>query len=174
MTWLKREISESGLSGKSFAMSQAYARWEIDQVVAEELARNLCLSAACVAAATLALLADARSSALVLACVGATLVDVCGFAHFWGLSVDVVVGINVVVSVGLCVDFAAHVAHVFLTQTGGRDHRKQQAHKALVVALTGLPLRRSRANIWEIESSCTFWDTDDYALTAPIKLIGAP
>ncbi len=82
----------------------------------EELVRNLLLAVSCVSVTTLVLLADALSSAAVILCVVATLVDVCGFVHFWGLAVDVVVGINIIIAVGLCVDFAAHVAHVFLTQ----------------------------------------------------------
>ncbi len=82
----------------------------------EELVRNLLLAVACVSVTTLVLLADALSSSAVILCVVATLVDVCGFVHFWGLAVDVVVGINIIIAVGLCVDFAAHVAHVFLTQ----------------------------------------------------------
>jgi hypothetical protein len=45
-------------------------------------------------------------------------VDVGGFMHFWGLTIDVISCVNLVIAVGLCVDYAAHIVHCFLLQTG--------------------------------------------------------
>ena len=42
-------------------------------------------------------------------------VDVMGCMHFWGLTIDVVSSVLVIVSTGLCVDFSVHIAHAFLT-----------------------------------------------------------
>ena len=50
-------------------------------------------------------------------------VDVMGFMHFWGLTIDVVSSVLVIVSTGLCVDFSVHVAHAFLSNEGTRDER---------------------------------------------------
>jgi Niemann-Pick C1 protein len=41
-----------------------------------------------------------------------------GFMHFWGLTIDVVSSIIVIISIGLCVDYSAHIAHTFLTMKG--------------------------------------------------------
>jgi len=35
---------------------------------------------------------------------------------FWGLTIDIVAATNIIISVGLCVDFAAHLTHTFLKQ----------------------------------------------------------
>ena len=47
-----------------------------------------------------------------------------GFMHFWGLTIDVVAATNIIISVGLCVDFSAHIAHSFMHQrSDSRDDR---------------------------------------------------
>jgi Niemann-Pick C1 protein len=40
-----------------------------------------------------------------------SLADVGGFMYFWGLTVDTVSCINLIIAMGLCVDYSAHVAH---------------------------------------------------------------
>ena len=49
--------------------------------------------------------------------------DVGGLMHFWGLTIDTVSCIDVVLAIGLCVDYAAHVGHTFLTERGSRRQR---------------------------------------------------
>ena len=46
-----------------------------------------------------------------------------GFANFWGLTVDTIFAIFVMISIGLCVDYSAHIAHQFMTETGTRGDR---------------------------------------------------
>lgn len=84
-----------------------------------ELFRNLLLSMACIFVTTTVLLADVAGSLLVMLCVILTLVNVMGFMQFWGLTIDVVSSILVIISIGLCVDYSAHIAHTFLTVKGG-------------------------------------------------------
>ena len=43
--------------------------------------------------------------------------------HFWGLTIDTVSCINLVLAIGLCVDYAAHIGHTFMTKKGTRDER---------------------------------------------------
>jgi Niemann-Pick C1 protein len=38
--------------------------------------------------------------------------------YFWNMNIDIVAGTNIIISVGLCVDYSAHMAHSFLTKTG--------------------------------------------------------
>jgi predicted RND superfamily exporter protein len=52
-----------------------------------------------------------------------------GYMHFWGLTIDVVSSIIVIISIGLCVDYSAHIAHTFLTTKGKtmpRDIRRPE------------------------------------------------
>ena len=60
-------------------------RWEVDEVLVSELARNLLLALAMVSLTSLVLLADLRATVLVLASVILTLVDVVGLMYYWGI-----------------------------------------------------------------------------------------
>lgn len=47
-----------------------------------------------------------------------------GAMHYFGLRLDMVTYIALQLSIGLCVDYAAHIGHMFLTiETGTRDER---------------------------------------------------
>ncbi|XP_037081976.1 NPC intracellular cholesterol transporter 1-like [Pollicipes pollicipes] len=107
-------------------LAEIYASWETDQVIEFELYRNMGLALLCVFVMVLFLIADLIVCLLVLACVVFTLVDVGGLMFFWGLTIDTVSCIDVVLAIGLCVDYAAHVGHTFLTQRGGRQQRALQ------------------------------------------------
>ena len=67
---------------------------------------------------TLVLLSNFVASFLVLVCVIFTLTDVVGILHLWGITVDVPSCSCIVMSVGLCVDYSAHIAHAFLVSAG--------------------------------------------------------
>ena len=121
MQWVKNRVDE--MPGEAFPMALAYSRWEIDQVVVEELLRNLLLALAMVTLVTLFLLAEIRSCIFVLTAVLLTMLDTVGLMYFWGLTINITAGTNLVISVGLCVDYSAHVAHTFLTQTGSGTER---------------------------------------------------
>lgn len=50
-------------------------------------------------------------------------IDVAGMMYFWGLTIDIVSCIGLELAAGLCVDYAAHISHTFLTCTGTRQER---------------------------------------------------
>ena len=35
--------------------------------------------------------------------------------YFWGLSIDTVTSVILILAIGLCVDYAAHIGHAFMT-----------------------------------------------------------
>lgn len=47
--------------------------------------------------------------------------------YFWGLTIDLVSSIALVLAVGLCVDFAAHIAYAFMSSHGTRNERAVHA-----------------------------------------------
>ena len=96
-------------------------------MITRELFRNLGIALACVFLTTLILLADLLGSVLVLGTVALSLVDLCGFMHTWDISIDVVSAVNVIIAIGLCVDYSVHVAHAFLANAGTRDERVKLA-----------------------------------------------
>ena len=114
MNRVKKILKESGIVGKVFPMSLGYAAWETDEVIAEELYRNLGLAVICIFATTLLLVGQTVCSVLVLLMVIMALADVGGFMHFWGMTIDTVSCINLIIAMGLCVDYSAHIAHRYL------------------------------------------------------------
>nr|SVE93817.1 EOG090X0BEK [Scapholeberis mucronata] len=106
-----------------FASARIFSSWETDEVIMEELYRNLAIAMACVFVTTFILIANIYACLMVLLCVILTLVCVNGTMHFWGLTIDTVSCINLVLAIGLCVDYAAHVAHTFMTKCGTRNER---------------------------------------------------
>ncbi|XP_066996696.1 patched domain-containing protein 3 isoform X2 [Anabrus simplex] len=50
-------------------------------------------------------------------------VNVAGMMYFWGLTIDIVSCIGLELAAGLCVDYAAHIGHTFLTCSGTRKER---------------------------------------------------
>ena len=41
--------------------------------------------------------------------------------HLWGLTIDVVTSIQLILAIGLAVDYSAHIGHCFMTFQGERN-----------------------------------------------------
>ena len=114
-------------------------------MISEELYRNILLAILSVFITTWILLFNFYASLQVLGCVVLTLVNVGGFIHFWGLTIDTVSCTNIIISIGeinfdtllsliftflspgLCVDYSAHIAHAFMSTQGSKDERVKAA-----------------------------------------------
>ena len=114
-------------SSRTFSHSKIYAAWETDETIAKELWRNMGLAMMCVFVITLLLLANVKICVLVLLCVVLTLVDIVGMLHFWGITIDTLSCVNIVLAIGLCVDYSAHIAHAFMVAEGSAIERSQTA-----------------------------------------------
>jgi Niemann-Pick C1 protein len=67
---------------------------------------------------SLVMLGNLPLTVLVLACVGLTLVDVIGMLFFWGITIDTISCMCIVLVVGLCVDYSVHIAHAYNVADG--------------------------------------------------------
>ena len=47
--------------------------------------------------------------------------------HTWGITIDVVSSVDVIIAIGLCVDYSVHICHAFLTVSGTRKERAKAA-----------------------------------------------
>lgn len=103
--------------------AKIFANWVTDEVIDKELLRNLAMALLCVMICTGVLIVDLQICFWIFICVLLTLVDVAGFMFFWGIYIDITSCIALVLAVGLCVDFAAHVGHTFLIFSGSRQER---------------------------------------------------
>ncbi|GFO48111.1 patched domain-containing protein [Plakobranchus ocellatus] len=120
-------VKAAGFStSECFPYSRAYLGWETNKVIREELFRNLGLALICVFIVTLILIANVWTSLLVFCGVLCTLIDVAGTMHFWGLTIDTVTSIILILSIGLAVDYSAHIGHMFMTVIGSRHDRTKE------------------------------------------------
>ncbi|GFR92001.1 patched domain-containing protein [Elysia marginata] len=92
-------------------------------VIQQELYRNVGLAMIAVFIVTLLLIANMRTSLWVFFTVVSTLVDVAGTMYYWGLTIDMVTSVILITSVGLSVDYSAHIGHAFMTVSGTRQER---------------------------------------------------
>merc|ERR1711968_37309 len=67
------------------------------------------------------------ASCLVMLCIVMIDVDILGMMYLWDISIDSVAVANLVLAIGLAVDYSVHVAHAFLNLSGTPIHRAQVA-----------------------------------------------
>lgn len=123
-------INEAG-SPFTFSHSKVYAAWETDEIIGFELWRNIGLAMACVFVITLLLLTNLQICLMVILIVVITLADIIGFLHFWDITIDIISCVNIVLAIGLCVDYSVHVGHAYLVATGSRSEKAQEAMRTI-------------------------------------------
>ena len=116
-------IEKADLSNTTFAYSDIYPAWEIDEILSGELYRNLALALLCVVVIVSVMLADITLCLIILGCVLFTMVDVVGLAHFLGMTVDPFMLVAIIIGIGLSVDYGSHIAHSFVISKGKRKER---------------------------------------------------
>ena len=94
-----------------------------------ELIRNLSINFGAITVVTILFLPNIQMVFMCLCCVAFTVGNVAGYAYFMGLTVDVTVAIIMIVSVGLAVDYCAHVAVTYICSPN--ETRQTKARKAL-------------------------------------------
>ncbi|XP_057299716.1 patched domain-containing protein 3-like isoform X2 [Hydractinia symbiolongicarpus] len=112
---------------ETFAYTRFYISWETNKIISTELIRNLALAGIIVFLVTLFLIANLWVSLLVVTCVVFTLINIAGYMHFWGLTVDTVTTIQLILAIGLSVDYSAHIGHGFMASRDG-DRKARAAH----------------------------------------------
>lgn len=129
MVDLRADIAKTALgkAEKAFPYSAEYLDYEQFKTIGKEAFTNIGLGFGMVSLVILVMLGNIRAAAATLACVAAVIVELVGFMHFWGTTLDSVVVIFLVISMGLAVDYSAHVAHGFLLTSGSRDKRLETA-----------------------------------------------
>jgi Niemann-Pick C1 protein len=113
-------------SARVFAFSEAYGEYVVLDIITSELTRNLLLALFCVFVATLFFLAHLFSSLIVVLNVFITLVNVGGYMHFWGLTIETATSIFLTISMGLSVDYSAHVCHAFMVAPGRSRNQRMK------------------------------------------------
>ena len=89
------------------------------------------LGLAAVLIVTALLLGSWRTGTIVTFTVGMTVVTVMGVMGIWGISLNAISLVNLVISLGIAVEFCAHVARAFMSAGSGlpNDHRAGQKER---------------------------------------------
>ena len=109
-----REIAEIWGIPESFSYDQAYLDYEIFVSFLGDNIKSVSFSVSAVFA--LVLIITGSFSVTILVCLSIILVDVYIYAlvHYWGLTFNAITVINIVIAIGLSVDYSAHIAHCYL------------------------------------------------------------
>ncbi|XP_058455375.1 NPC intracellular cholesterol transporter 1-like [Malaya genurostris] len=95
--------------------AKIFGNWVTDEIIDTEIYRNIAIAMIGVMVCSIVLIVNPQICFWIFICVVLTLVNVGGFMERWGLTLDLVSCIALQLAVGLCVDYAAHIGHTFLT-----------------------------------------------------------
>merc|ERR1712072_226689 len=126
MTYLRKNVTAI-LGDKAFPYSFQFLYWEETGVIGEELVKNLLSCAAVIIIIICAMIPHARIAPFVIFGIIYAVVTLVGFMHWWEVTISGVSTIYILISVGLAVDYSAHIAHMFVTSTGTSSERSIKA-----------------------------------------------
>jgi len=158
MDSLRASVASVPIEG-AYAYGFQYLYYEQYKVIQREMLTNLGLAIAAVFVIVLLILAELRTTLLVMLCVLLTDVSILGVMQMWGLTIDSVSVVNLVLAIGLAVDYSAHVAHAFVIAKGTHTERMQSAvsemgtaviHGAFSTFLAVLVLSASQSYIFRV------------------------
>ncbi|KAH3797093.1 hypothetical protein DPMN_150668 [Dreissena polymorpha] len=109
--------------GKCFCYSVFHIFTEVIRYVEDEIIRNFALAGVAIFLTTFLLIVDLLTSFLVLVCVALTTVNIMGTLQYWGFYLDVNLVVLLIISIGMAVDYSAHIGYTFMTLTGTRKER---------------------------------------------------
>ena len=89
------------------------------------------LSGSAVLGIILIVSADLIITFAVTLCVVYTNACLFGLIHFWGLTVNPLVVLNIIVAIGISVDYSAHIAYSFLTTPPPADEKTQRTPESI-------------------------------------------
>jgi len=158
MVTLRESIASVG-AGTTFPYMFMYLYYEQYAIITHEALLNLGLALVAVFVICMVILANFGATILVIICVILVDVNILGLMHLWGLTIDSVAIINLVLAIGLSVDYSVHVAHAFLQTPGTKQERVDKAleemgtavvHGAFSTFLAVLVLSTSKSYIFRI------------------------
>mmetsp|Transcript_1727 Transcript_1727/g.7525 ORF Transcript_1727/g.7525 Transcript_1727/m.7525 type:complete len:898 (-) Transcript_1727:418-3111(-) len=132
-------------------------------IVYEETIRNVLLALAVVFLVSLVFLADISAAVIVLLNISAVDVALLGYIHWLGMHMNTVIAINVLLAIGLTVDYSAHIAHAYMHSAGTRPERAKKAlgHIGVSVVNGGittfvatLPLAFAQSYVFQVFFRC--------------------
>ncbi|XP_061187973.1 NPC intracellular cholesterol transporter 1-like [Saccostrea echinata] len=108
------KIKTGGNSTKVFPYSVFYVFYEQYLTIVEDTVQNLCICVAAIFVVTFILLGfDIISALMVVMTIAMIVIDILGFMSLWNISINAVSLVNLVMAVGISVEFCAHITRAF-------------------------------------------------------------
>jgi len=123
-------VEEWGREGElpfAYAYSSKFLDIEGFKIIRTELFRNAGLAVMAVGVITFISLGNIVTAFLITINVIFCIVEILGFMFIVGIVIDSISVINIVLAVGLSVDYSAHVGHCFMVKSGDRNMRATEA-----------------------------------------------
>jgi predicted RND superfamily exporter protein len=108
----------------AYPYSQYFIGIEGFKIIRRELFVNVALALAAVAIIVFITVASPVTAILITINVAFCIVEILGFMYFLDIAIDSVSVINIVLSVGLSIDYSAHVGHCFMMKGGDNKDRR--------------------------------------------------
>lgn len=118
-----------------FAFAFAFPSWAQYAYIPSEAVQNVGLTLLAVFLVILVVVAHPLQAVLVTIVVGMNLVDILGFMTHWQVDLNGVSVVNLVLSIGLAVDYSSHIAHAFMHKQGDRNTRASLAVSEMGVSV---------------------------------------
>lgn len=115
---VNKMFNERGHDGKIFLYAFPYVYWEQDRVLLSECLQNLGLALAGVILVCLVLMGDLKSCVVVAGSVVVVDVLLFGMMHVAGIRFNSIAVTNLIMAVGLSVDYTLHLVHRFQNMPG--------------------------------------------------------
>ena len=132
---VEEAAEEAGFTGYAFAFSFAFFDAEQYKVVQQEILQNLGLAVAAVAVIVLIVVAHPLMMVYLTLMVALVLLNILGYLVPWDVTLDGVVSVNLVLAIGIAVDYSLHLGEAFMHKHGDTDRRAALALSDMGVAI---------------------------------------
>eukprot|EP00549_Striatella_unipunctata_P000485 CAMPEP_0118715154 /NCGR_PEP_ID=MMETSP0800-20121206/26691_1 /TAXON_ID=210618 ORGANISM="Striatella unipunctata, Strain CCMP2910" /NCGR_SAMPLE_ID=MMETSP0800 /ASSEMBLY_ACC=CAM_ASM_000638 /LENGTH=902 /DNA_ID=CAMNT_0006621239 /DNA_START=79 /DNA_END=2787 /DNA_ORIENTATION=- len=109
---------------QAFPYSDKFISIEGFKIIRREFFQNVALALLAVGVIVLFTVASPGAAMIITLVVLSCIIDILGFMYALGVVIDSVSVINLVLAVGLSVDYSAHVGHCFMTKGGDDKNRR--------------------------------------------------
>merc|ERR550534_1992721 len=142
-----------------FPFAQDFLYWEENGIIDTELVRNLVIAGGIVFVIICTIIPKPRIAVIVSVAICMSIVELVGFIHWWGVSINGTTTIYILICLGLAVDYSAHIGHIFGISVGSATDRSWEAmtrigpsvfHAVFSTILAVVVLSLSKSYVFEV------------------------
>merc|ERR550534_1624697 len=142
-----------------FPFAQDFLYWEENGIIDTELVRNLVIAGGIVFVIICTIIPKPRIAVIVSVAICMSIIELVGFMHWWGVSINGTTTIYILICLGLAVDYSAHIGHIFGISVGSGTNRAWEAmtrigpsvfHAIFSTILAVVVLSLSKSYVFEV------------------------